>query len=118
MFRTYKFRRKTMKKRIIVIAAVLLIVLPLCSCSSIYQTGNRITGGVDVQTFHYAYVHLGDKTIEGAVTQWRDYNNSDVVQVMIDGKYYLTHYTNVILVSDPNLGGMGYSDVSWWGVNE
>ena len=53
-----------------------------------------IIEGKDVQTFTYAYVRLGDRDIaEGYVTQWRDYNNSDEVQVLVNGKYYLTHYS-------------------------
>lgn len=50
-------------------------------------------------TFDYAYVLAGDGVlIQGAVQSWQDYEDSDVVQVKIDGKVYLTHYSNVILV--------------------
>ena len=104
---------------------IVLIVLLVC-CFAVFagcehKTGNRITGGKDVQTFTYCYVVLGGKEIvQGAVTQWRDYDNSDVVQVLVDGKYFLTHYTNVVLVADPNQGALSYSDVSygWDPINE
>ena len=96
-------------------------LLVFSSCGDPHKTGNRITGGKDVQTFTYCYVVLGGKeVVKGAVTQWRDYDNSDTVQVLVDGKYYLTHYTNVVLVADPNQGALSYSDVSvgWDSINE
>ena len=108
-------------KVLALIAAVVLSVLVLSSCDNVHKTGNRITGGKDVQTFTYCYVVLGGKeVVRGAITQWRDYNNSDVVQVLVDGKYYLTHYTNVVLIADPNQGALSYSDVTygWDSVNE
>ena len=37
--------------------------------------------------------------IEGKVESWGDYENSDMIQVKIDGKVYLTHITNVVLIS-------------------
>ena len=99
-----------MKKKIIVILCLVVVVLLLCGCSQI-KTGNRIVGGKDVQTFTYAYIRLGDRDIaEGYVTQWRDYDESDAVQVMVDGKYYLTHYSCVVLVADPSQGALQYSN--------
>lgn len=99
-----------MKKIIAVTGIIVLVLLALTGCATI-KTGNRIVGGKDVQTFTYAYVHLGDKDIaEGFVTQWRDYEDSDAVQVMIDGKFYLTHYSCVVLVADPSQGALSYSN--------
>lgn len=116
-----------MKKWIKITALVLVMVVVsvfLCGCdvtANLHQTGNRITGGKDVQTFTYCYVVLGGKEIcRGSITQWRDYNNSDTVQVLVNGKYYLTHYTNVVLIADPDQGALNYSDVNygWDYVNE
>ena len=93
-----------------IIATVLLIIAMaalLSGCQIKY--GNRIIEGKDVQTFTYAYVRLGDKDItEGYITQWRDYDDSDVVQVLINGKFYLTHYSCVVLVADPSQGALQY----------
>ena len=81
--------------------------------------GNRVTWGKDVQTFTYCYVALGGKeVVQGYVTQWRDYDDSDTVQVLVDGRYYLTHYTNVVLVADPSQGALAYGDSSWDGISE
>ena len=107
--------------------SISLIVVMLMGClfifsgcdESYYKSGNRITGGKDVQTFTYAYVVLdGQEIARGAITQWRDYDNSDVVQVLINGKFYLTHYANVVLIADPDQGALSYGDVSWQGVDE
>lgn len=101
-------------KRIWVIVILAVLAVILCACSEQIQTGNRIVAGKDVQTFTYAYVMLGDKMIvEGYVNQWRDYDNSDAVQVMIDGRYYLTHYSCVVLVADPAHGNLQYSGPSY-----
>ena len=104
-----------MKRWKIAMLAMLLVtsLVAFAGCEH-NKTGNRITGGKDVQTFTYCYVVLGGKeVVQGAVTQWRDYDNSDVVQVLVDGKYFLTHYTNVVLVADPNQGALTYSDVTY-----
>ena len=94
-----------------VLALMLILILAafiLCACST--EVGNRVISGQDVQTFTYAYIRLGDQTIvEGYIAQWRDYSNSDVVQIMIDGKYYRTHYSCVVMVADPSHGNLGYS---------
>ena len=83
------------------------------------KTGNRIIAGKDVQTFTYAYIVLdGQEVAKGAVTQWRDYENSDTVQVLVNGKFYLTHYTNVVLVADPDQGALAYGDAVWHGIEE
>ena len=100
--------RKTSAKVIALITVIIALTVMLAGCSE-HTVGNRVTYGKDVQTFNYAYIRLGDRDIkEGYVTQWRDYTDSDVVQVMIDGKYYLTHYSCVVLVADPSMGGIGY----------
>ena len=96
--------------------AVLLIVLlvALSACSDPTIKGNRVTYGKDVQTFTYAYIRLGDKDIvEGYITQWRDYDDSDTIQIMINGKYYLTHYSCVVMVADPAHGNLDYSSVPY-----
>ncbi len=78
-------------RKIKVLCAVVLLAVFLASC-------NR--GMVDFnQKFDYAYVYCGNDVIaEGTVEKWWDYEESDMVQVKIAGKVYLTHSANVILV--------------------
>ena len=107
-----------MKKVAAILLVLILLTLVLTGCEEQIKTGNRITAGKDVQTFTYAYIRLGDKDIvEGYITQWRDYDDSDVVQIMINGKFYLTHYSCVVMVADPTQGALQYSDPDWY-VNE
>jgi hypothetical protein len=54
-------------------------------------------------TWNYdtAIVRLADGTVvEGKCDGWIDYEDSDMVQVTIDGKVYLTHITNVTLIAE------------------
>ena len=103
----------------IIIVFVLLIACLVVFSGCERKMGNRITSGRDVQTFTYAWVNLGGKDIvEGFVTQWRDYDDSDTVQVLVNGKFYLTHYTNVVLEADPAQGALTYGDSEWAGINE
>ena len=100
---------------LIMVLVVCLIVFSGCE----HKTGNRITGGKDVQTFTYCYIVLGGQEIvRGAITQWRDYDDCDEVQVLVNGKFYLTHYSNIVMVADPEQGALAYGDVSWHGIDE
>ena len=107
-----------MRKILLTTALLLALLLTLSACGQI-QTGNRVVSGSDVQTFTYAYIALGgERLVHGYITQWRDYDNSDTIQVMIDGKYYLTHYTNVVMVADPSQGNLSHSAPSLRGKEE
>lgn len=69
---------------------------------ALFMTGCGNMQVVDFKyTFEQAIVKLPDGTVvEGKVTAWRDYEDSDAVQVTIDGKTYLTHYCNVTLIHE------------------
>ena len=111
-----------MKKGIKIFLLMLIItvcVFVFAGCESMNKTGNRITGGKDVQTFTYCYIVLGGQEIaRGSITQWRDYKDSDVVQVLVNGKFYLTHYSNVVMIADSEQGALSYGDVAWHGIDE
>ena len=61
-------------------------------------------GAVAIDTknrFDRAIIRLPNgEIVEGKVSSWLDYGDSDVVQVTIAGKTYLTHYSNVCLIED------------------
>ena len=40
------------------------------------------------------------EVVEGKCTSWLDFENSDMIQVRVDNKTYLTHITNVCLISE------------------
>ena len=84
-----------MKKIFLVIIAMILTCLLLAGC------GNRAM--IDTTySFSRAIVYApdGTKVAEGKVTNWRDYDDSDQLQVCINGKTYLTAAENIILVKE------------------
>lgn len=51
--------------------------------------------------YEYAYIRLPNgEAVEGKVKSWDDYEDSDMLQVEIDEKVYLTYSSNVVLVSE------------------
>lgn len=84
--------------RVIALITVLLMLFVICvmavGCSNqaIFDTTWR---------FERAVIFLPDgEKIEGDVTNWKDFDGSDMIQVTIDDKVYLTHSSNVILISE------------------
>ena len=53
-------------------------------------------------SFERAIIFMPDGSrIEGKIASWKDYESSDMIQVKLDnGETYLTHSTNIILISD------------------
>ena len=54
-------------------------------------------------TYSYEYAIIGlpnGETVEGRVSSWTDYEDGDQLQVKIDGKTYLVHSSNVVLISN------------------
>ena len=50
--------------------------------------------------FDYAYIKMPNgEVIEGEVSAWRDYEDGDQLQVTIGDVTYLTHASNVVLIS-------------------
>lgn len=81
-------------KKIISILLVLVIVVGLVAC------GNRAAFDT-TWSFEKAIIFLPDgEKIEGTVSNWHDYDGSDMIQVTIDGNTYLTHSSNIILISE------------------
>lgn len=81
-------------KKIICMILILSLALALTAC----QVGNRQVGWDTTQTFTHAILELGNgEIVEGTVTSWRDFEDSDVVQFTMNGITYLTHYSKVIL---------------------
>jgi len=84
-----------MKKYIaIALAAVLLIgVLILAGCNKQL---------VDLTySYEYAIIALPNgEIVEGKVTSWTDFEDGDQLQIKINGKTYLVHSSNVVLISD------------------
>ena len=84
-----------MKKIFLIVMAMFVICLILAGC------GNRAF--IDT-TYNFSraivYAPDGTKITEGKISNWRDYNDSDQLQVCINGKTYLTAAENIILIAE------------------
>ena len=93
--------RETLKK-IFTIGLILVCALfILSSC----MVGNRGIGFDSKQTFRYANVLWNGEYHTVKVKEWRDFEQSDSVQVTIDGNTFYTHLTNCVLAENlPSFG--------------
>lgn len=82
-----------MKRILCLLLVIIMIIAMFCGCNAQL---------IDLTySYEYGYVKLPNgEVVEGVVSSWKDYDNGDVVQVVINGTTYLTHYENVVLVSD------------------
>jgi hypothetical protein len=81
------------------ILALILLVVTLVSMTACVEGGIQL---VDTTwTYEQAVISLlNGEVVKGKVESWLDFENSDMIQVKIDGKNYLTHSTNVVLISE------------------
>ena len=82
------------------IIAILLVAVAALSMALITTGCNKQL--VDL-TYSYDYAIIGlpnGETVEGKVTSWTDFEDGDQIQVKIDGKTYLVHSSNIVLISD------------------
>lgn len=77
-----------MKKLIII--SLFLVLLSGCNLQVIDTTWK----------YDYAYINVGDETIKCEVSSWKDYSESDMLQVKCkDGRSFLGHASSIILQS-------------------
>ena len=88
------------KKGWIAVAAVVILLIGGVVLYWEVTHGNRQL--IDMKyRFDYAIIKLPNgEVVEGKVTSWLDYDDSDVVQITMNGKTYLTHYMNVCLINE------------------
>lgn len=87
-------KRGNVMKKIALVCILIVLLLTLTAC------GNRQVGFDFAQTFSSAYILLDGEWQKVQVRAWRDFDDSDVVQIeTTGGKIYLTHYMNVVLVN-------------------
>lgn len=81
-------------KKFIIAALLAISTFTITSCGNqqLFDT---------VYSFDRAIISLPDGTkIEGKVEGWKEYEDSDSIQIKIDGVYYYTHLQNVVLIAD------------------
>lgn len=79
------------KGKIFLIICMIIVMLFATSCNmQIIDTTYK---------FDYVYINLDDKKmVEGVVSSWKDYDDCDMIQVVVNGDTYYTHSSNVILI--------------------
>ena len=82
-----------MKKLLAILCIIALLCSMLCAC-----------GNVTLIDTHYTFTEAAIMRYDGEqhvkIKGWRNYENSDMVQIIMeDGTVYLTHSSNVILIS-------------------
>lgn len=87
--------------------SIIALILPLVALATVWLTccGFNRDFFDTKWTFRTAYINLGGKygTICVKVQKWKDYENSDCVQVTTpEGVTYVAHYANCVLCSSPN----------------
>ena len=91
---------KTKTKVLIAVGIVAALILVGLALSWEATHGNRRL--IDTKNrFDRAVIRLPNgEVVDGKVSSWLDYSDSDVVLISIEGKTYLTHYSNVCLIDD------------------
>jgi major membrane immunogen (membrane-anchored lipoprotein) len=83
-----------MKKIIAIILSTLMLIAMLTGC------GNKDMWDTNY-TYDKAIISMPDGTIlEGKISNWTDYEDGDQIQVTIDGKVYLVHSSNIVLINE------------------
>ena len=81
-------------KKFIIAALLAINTFAITSC------GNKQLFDT-VYSFDRAIISLPDGIkIEGKVEGWKEYEDSDSIQIKINGVYYYTHLQNVVLISE------------------
>lgn len=79
-------------KKIICVLLVLVMALTMVAC-------NKQIFDVTYE-FDRAIIELPNgEIIDGKITSWRDYEG-DQIQVKIDGKTYLVHSSNIVMIAE------------------
>lgn len=80
-----------MKKKFLALAVICTLLLTGCNYQIIDTT----------YKFDRAIISLPNgEIVEGKVESWTDYEDGDQIQVKIDGKTYLVHSEDIVLIKD------------------
>ena len=83
-------------KKIIAILLVLVVALSMALLAGCNKQMVDLT-----YSYERAILSLPNgEVIEGRVSSWTDFEDGDQIQVKIDGKTYLVHSSNIVLISD------------------
>ena len=85
-----------MKKSIAILVSAILILSSILLISGCNKQLVDLT-----YSYERAIICLPNgEIVEGRVSSWTDFEDGDQLQIKIDGKTYLVHSSNVVLISD------------------
>lgn len=88
-----------MKKIFVSVVIAIIVFMAVMIFSSLFCSCNRAVFDEARFSFDKAIIKLpNDEIIEGKVQSWKEFENSDVIQVKIDNVIYYTYITNVCLI--------------------
>lgn len=83
-------------RKLIAIVLALILTISMVGCGVYNKQLVDLT-----YSYERAIISLPNgEVVEGRVSSWTDFEDGDQIQVKIDGKTYLVHSTNVVLISD------------------
>lgn len=86
-----------MKKTVI---SILSVVLVLVVSAALLAGCNKQMMDL-TYSYNRAILSLPNgEVVEGKVSSWTDFEDGDQIQVKIEGKTYLVHSSNIVLISD------------------
>lgn len=83
-----------MKKKLLAVLVGLGIMIGAAACGNMQLMDTTYS-------FERAIISLPNgEIVSGEVQSWTDFEDGDQIQVKINGKQYLTHISNVVLISE------------------
>lgn len=88
-----------MKKTVITVMSVILALVLVAGLVLLAGCNKQM---VDLTySYNRAILSLPNgEVVEGKVSSWTDFEDGDQIQVKIEGKTYLVHSSNIVLISD------------------
>ena len=81
-----------MKKVFCGVMAAMMLALTGCGNQQIFD---------NTYNFNKVMIAMPDgSVVSGKLSSWLDYENSEQIQLVVDGVTYLTHMSNVVMISD------------------
>ena len=82
-----------MKKILFTALLILVIIATFAGCNKqLFDTTYK---------FDKAIISLPNgETIEGKIDSWKDYEDGDQIQVVINGNTYLVHSSNIVMINE------------------
>ena len=86
-------KRSKLVSAIAILFLVVIMAVVLSGCNKqIFDT---------TYSFDRAIISLPNgEIVEGKIDSWKDYEDGDQIQVKIDGKTYLVHSSNIVMIAE------------------